>query len=74
MPKPYSVDLRERVVACALARAPVRAVAARFGVNAASVVCWAQRQRRSGDVAPGRIGGHRRRRLRGETRLGSKPA
>lgn len=31
-----------------------------FGVSVASVVKWSQRQRRTGSVAPGKMGGHRR--------------
>ncbi len=38
-------------------------VAARFGVAVSSVVKWSQRYRATGSVAPGKIGGHRRRLL-----------
>ena len=37
------------------------AVAARFGVSVSSVVKWSQRYRATGSVAPGKMGGHRRR-------------
>ena len=40
-----------------------RAVAARFAVAVSSVVKWHQRYRRTGSVAPGKMGGHRRRLL-----------
>ena len=40
-----------------LATLPDRAV---FGVAVSSVVKWSQRERRTGSVAPGRMGGHRR--------------
>lgn len=60
MARPYSIDLRERVVAAVAAGGSSRAVAERFGVSVSSVVKWAQRHRRSGSVAPGRMGGHRR--------------
>ena len=37
------------------------AVAARFGVAVSSVVKWSQRYRTTGSVAPGKMGGHRKR-------------
>ncbi len=43
MTAPISNDLRERVVAAVSSGESVRAVAARFGVAASSVVKWAQR-------------------------------
>lgn len=60
MTRPYSNDLRERVVGAVEAGASCRAVAARFGVAVSSVVKWSQRYRRTGSVAPGKVGGHRR--------------
>lgn len=59
MARPLSIDLRERVVAAVLEGASCRAVAARFGVAVSSVVKWSQRVRRTGSVAPGKMGGHR---------------
>ena len=61
MTRPYSNDLRERVVSAVLAGDSCRAVAARFGVAVSSVVKWSQRYRATGSVAPGKMGGHRRR-------------
>jgi transposase len=61
MVRALSTDLRERVVAAVLAGGTSRAVAARFGVAVSSVVKWSQRQRASGSVAPGKMGGHRKR-------------
>ena len=61
MTRPYSNDLRERVVSAVCAGDSCRAVAARFGVAVSSVVKWSQRYRATGSVAPGKIGGHRRR-------------
>lgn len=58
MTRPLSNDLRERVVAAVSAGDSCRAVAARFGVAVSSVVKWSQRQRRTGSVAPGKMGGH----------------
>ena len=61
MTRPLSNDLRERVVAAVLAGESCRAVAARFGVAVSSVVKWCQRFRSTGSVAPGKMGGHRKR-------------
>ncbi len=60
MARPLSMDLRERVVAAVLAGDSCRAVALRFGVAVSSVVKWSQRQRRTGSVSPGKMGGHRK--------------
>ena len=61
MVRPLSNDLRERVVAAVIAGESCRSVAARFGVSVASVVKWSQRYRATGSVAPGKMGGHRKR-------------
>jgi len=61
MTRPYSNDLRERVVSAVSAGDSVRVVAVRFGVAVSTVVKWSQRYRRTGSVAPGKMGGHRRR-------------
>jgi transposase len=63
MARPYSLDLRERVVASVLAGASCRTVAA---VSVASVVKWSQRFRMSGSVAAKPMGGRRPRSLAGE--------
>ena len=61
MTRPLSNDLRERVVAAVLGGESCRSVASRFGVSVSSVVKWSQRYRRTGSVAPGQMGGHRKR-------------
>lgn len=61
MTKPLSNDLRERVVAAVVAGETCRSVAARFGVAVSTVVKWHQRYRATGSVAPGKIGGYRKR-------------
>ena len=38
-------------------------MAVRFGVAVSSVVKWSQRHRATGSVAPGKMGGHRKRLL-----------
>jgi putative transposase len=61
MTRPLSNDLRERVVAAIEAGESRRSVAARFGVAVSSAVKWSQRYRATGSVAPGKMGGHRKR-------------
>lgn len=61
MVKPYSNDLRERVVRAVVSGATCRRVADLFGVSVSSVVRWSQRQRETGSVAPSQMGGYRRR-------------
>ena len=58
MVKPYSMDLRERVVAAVLAGDSRRAAARRFGVSESTAVKWLQRHRATGSVQPSKIGGH----------------
>lgn len=69
MPKPYSIDLRERVVAAVetdgLSR---REAASHFGVGVSTAIIWVRRFRETGSVAPGQMGGHRPRKIRGEHR------
>lgn len=60
MAKPYSMDLRERVVARVVAGETVRKVAAAFDVSVSSVVKWSQRYRATGSAAPAKFGGWRR--------------
>jgi len=61
MTRPFSNDLRERVVAAVLGGESCRTAAARFGVAVSSVVKWSQRYCATGSVAPGQMGGHRKR-------------
>ena len=61
MAAPLSNDLRERVVAAVGCGESCRSVASRFGVAVSSVVKWSQRHRATGSVAPGKMGGHRKR-------------
>jgi transposase len=50
MAKPYSVDLRERVVAGTTAGGYIRAVGEQFSVSPASVSRWSQQWRETGNV------------------------
>src|SRR5690606_5023784 len=59
MVRPYSLDLRERVVARVAAGETCRKVAATFGVSVASVVKWSQRYRATGSPAAKRMGNTR---------------
>lgn len=60
MVRAYSIDLRERVVAAMALGSSARTAALQFGVSVASAVRWSQRQRRTGGVKPGKLGGHRK--------------
>jgi len=51
MARPYSLDLRERVVTAVSAGSSCREVAKIFKVSVASVVKWSQRFRASGSAA-----------------------
>ena len=66
MARPYSLDLRERVVAAVAAGESCRQVAAIYRVSVASVVKWSQRFRRTGSAAAKRMGGNQPRSLAGE--------
>lgn len=61
MTRPLSNDLRERVVAAIARGESCRSAASRFGVAVSSVVKWSRRYRATGSVAPGKMGGHRKR-------------
>jgi transposase len=67
MAKPYSGDLRERVVAAVVAEGMSRhKAAARFGVGVSTVITWVKRYRETGSLAPGQMGGHKPKAIRGE--------
>jgi transposase len=67
MAKPYSLDLRERVVAAVehggLSR---RKAAAQFGVAPSIAIGWVRRFRETGNVRPDQMGGHKPKAIRGE--------
>ncbi len=69
MAKPYSMDLRERVVAAVEEDGLSRhQAAARFGVGVSTAITWVRRYRETGSVAPGQMGGHKPKAIRGEHR------
>jgi transposase len=66
MAKPYSEDLRERVVAAVEGGASRRQAAAVFKVGISTVVHWVRRFRETGRVSAKPMGGDHRSRLTGE--------
>ena len=66
MTKPYSMDLRERVVSAVDAEGMSRhEAAARFGIAVSSAIRWVARYRKTGSVES-KIGGYKPKTLRGE--------
>jgi transposase len=79
MAKPYSLDLREHVVARVMAGERVRSVAAIFEVSVASLVKWSQRYRATASAAARPMGGRRHFVLAGQRawlleRIGLEPS
>jgi transposase len=67
MAKPYSMDLRERVIAAVESGGMSRnRAASHFQVAISTVVKWMQRLQATGSVAPGQMGGHKPRKISGE--------
>lgn len=76
MARPYSQDLRDRVVLCVASGSTCREAAARFGVGVVTAVRWSHRV--TGDASPRPMGGSRRGVLAGErdwllARIAEKP-
>ena len=69
MGKPYSMDLRARVVSSVeregLSR---RQAAVRYEVGISTVIRWVRRLRETSSFAPGKMGGHRPKKIAGEHR------
>ena len=69
MGKPYSLDLRKRVVA-AIERGLSRNQAAKqFGIGISTAIGWARRLRETGSVEPGKMGGHKPKAISGDHRV-----
>jgi transposase len=66
MTRPYSLDLRERVVGAVVGGASARSAARLFQVSASAAIKWVQRWRAEETVAPRAIGGSRGTALDGE--------
>ena len=78
MPRPYSLDLRERVVGAVERGQSCRAVAEIFDVSVSSVVKWCQLARENGSPAARPMGSRLKRKLLGErewilSRLSEEP-
>jgi transposase len=56
MGKPYSMDLRERVIAAIEGGMSTRAAAARFSIGIATAGAWARLKRATGAVRPAKQG------------------
>jgi transposase len=52
MTRPYSLDLRERVVDAVAEGSSARGAAEHFSIGASTAIKWSARQRRTGSVAP----------------------
>lgn len=57
MPKPYSLDLRERVIEAVVAGASRREAAEQYGLSPSVVVIWMQRWEATGSIAARPSGG-----------------
>jgi transposase len=69
MGRPYSMDLRERVVAAVRSGMSRNRAAKQFGVAVSTAINWVRRLGETGSVAPGQMGGHKPKKIRGEQRL-----
>ena len=69
MGRPYSVDLRERVVAAVVSGGmSCNRAAKQFGVGISTAIHWVRRVRETGSVAPGKMGGHKPKKISGKHR------
>ena len=68
MARPYSLDLRERVVRAVEGGLSRRGAASVFGVAISTVIHWVRRHRDTGSVAAKPMGGDRSSRLKGADR------
>jgi transposase len=67
MGKPYSLDLRKRVVAAVeTGGLSCNQAAKQFGVGISTAINWVKRLRETGSVAPGQMGGHKPKSISGE--------
>ncbi len=66
MGKPYSVDLRKRVVAAIEGGMSRNQAARQFGVAISTAIGWMRRVEQTGSVAPGQMGGHEPKAISGE--------
>ena len=70
MGKPYSEDLRKRVVAAVeTGGLSCNQAAKQFGVAVSTAILWVRRLRETGSVAPSKIGGYKPKAISGERRI-----
>ena len=69
MGKPYSDDLRKRVVAAVQGGLSRNQAAKQFGVGISTAINWVKRWRETGSVAPGKMGGHKPKAISGAHRV-----
>jgi transposase len=70
MGKPYSLDLRKRVVAAVeTGGLSCNQAAKQFGVGISTAIGWVRRLRETGSIAPGKMGGHKPKAISGEHRV-----
>jgi putative transposase len=70
MGKPYSMDLRERVVgAVKTGGMSCNRAAKQFGIGVSTAINWVRRLRETGCVEPGKMGGHKPKAISGEYRV-----
>jgi len=65
MTRPHSEDIRERALARADAGETVRSIAQVLRISPSCVSKWKKLRQQTGGVAPGKIGGHKKRTLSG---------
>jgi putative transposase len=69
MARPYSMDLRQRVITAIERDGMSRhQAAAHFGIAVSTAVTWVKRFRQTGSIAPGQIGGYKPKKIRGAHR------
>ena len=68
MPKPYSMDLRQRAMARLACGETTYEVAEALSIAVSSVIKWAARSRKYGSPAPAKMGGYRQRAIMGTYR------
>ena len=66
MGKPYSIDLRKRVVAAIGGGMSRNQAAKQFGVAISTAIGWMRRMEQTGSIAPGQMGGHKPKTISGE--------
>ena len=66
MGKPYSLDLRKRVVAAIKGGMSRNRAAKQFGIAVSTAISWMQLVDETGGIAPGKMGGHKPKAISGE--------